>query len=46
MYSLTLKRYLKRLFSKQMDGCTMGGPLSVAFSDIYMVKIKNVVIPS
>ena len=24
-----------------MDGCAMGGPLSVTFSDIYMVKIKN-----
>ena len=30
-----------------MDGCTMGGPLSVTFSDIYMVKMENdVVIPS
>ena len=34
-------------FLKQVDGCTMGGPLSVTFSDIYMVKIENnVVIPS
>ena len=32
---------------KQVDGCTMGGPLSVTFSDIYMVKMENdVVIPS
>ena len=34
-------------FLKQVDGCTMGGPLSVTFSDIYMVKMENdVVIPS
>ena len=25
-------------FLKQVDGCTMGRPLSVTFSDIYMVK--------
>ena len=30
-----------------MDGYNVGGPLSVNFSDIYMVKIENdVVIPS
>ena len=34
-------------FLKQGDGGTMGGPLFVTFSDIYMVKMKNdVVIPS
>ena len=34
-------------FLKQVDGCNMGGPLSVTFSDIYMVKMENdVVIPS
>ena len=34
-------------FLKQVDGCTMGGPLSVTFSDIYMVKMENdLVIPS
>ena len=34
-------------FLKQMHGCTMGGPLSVTFSEIYMVKMENdVVIPS
>ena len=27
-------------FLKQVDGCTMGGPLSVTFSDIYMVKME------
>ena len=26
---------------KQVDGCTMGGPLYVTFSDIYMVKMDN-----
>ena len=29
---------------KQVDGCTMGGPLSVTFSDIYMVKMENDVV--
>ena len=34
-------------FLKQVDGCTMRGPLSVTFSNIYMVKMENeVVIPS
>ena len=34
-------------FLKQVGGCTMGEPLSVTFSDIYMVKMENdVVIPS
>ena len=34
-------------FLEQVDVCTMGGPLSVTFGDIYMVKMKNdVVIPS
>ena len=36
-----------RRFLKQVNGCTMGGPLSVTFSDIYMAKMENdVVIPS
>ena len=30
-------------FSKQIDSCTMGGPLSVIFSDICMTKIEEVV---
>ena len=35
------------IFLKQVDGSTMGGPLSVIFSEIYMVKMENdVVIPS
>ena len=33
-------------FLEQVDYSTMGGPLSVTFSDIYMVKMQNVVIPS
>ena len=34
-------------FLKQVDGCTMGGPLSFTFSHIYMVKMESdVVIPS
>ena len=28
-------------FFKQTDGCTMGGPLSVTFSDIFMIKMEN-----
>ena len=27
-------------FLKEVDSCTMGGPLSVTFSDIYMVKME------
>ena len=34
-------------FLKQVDDCTIEGPLSVTFSDIYMVRTENdVVIPS
>ena len=34
-------------FLKQVDGCTIGGPLTVTFSKIYMVKMENdFVIPS
>ena len=28
-------------FYKQVDGCAMGGPLSVTFSDIYMAKMED-----
>ena len=31
-------------FCKQTDGCTMGGPLSVTFSDIYMTKMERDVV--
>ena len=32
---------------KQIDGCPMGGPVSVVFSDIFMCKIEdNVVVPA
>ena len=33
-------------FYKQIDGCTMGGPLSVIFSNIYMTKTEEVVKPT
>ena len=33
-------------FYKQKDGCTMGGPLSVIISNIFMTKLeKKVVLP-
>ena len=33
-------------FYKQIDGCTMGGPLSVIFANIFMTKLeKDVVFP-
>ena len=33
-------------FLTQVDACSMGGPLSVTFSDIYVVKMENdIVIP-
>ena len=28
-------------FYKQIDGCAMGGPLSVILDDIYMVRTEN-----
>ena len=28
-------------YYKQIDGCTMGGPLSVILSDIFMTKLEN-----
>ena len=31
-------------FYKQIDGCTMGGPLSVIFSDISMTKTEEEVV--
>ena len=34
-------------FVKKTDGCAMGGPLSVTFSDIFMIKMGNdLVIPT
>ena len=33
-------------FLKQVNGCTMGGQLSVTFSDIYVVKLENDVVIS
>ena len=29
---------------KQIDGCTMGGPVSVVFADIYMCKMEDGVV--
>lgn len=29
------------IFYKQIDGCTMGGPLSVTFSNIFMTKMEK-----
>ena len=31
-------------FYKQMDGCAMGGPLSVILADIHMVRTENEVV--
>ena len=31
----------KNSLYQQIDGCTMGGPFSVTFSDTYMVKLEN-----
>ena len=54
---LVMKRLLRKLttegvfmfqsqFYKQTDGCTMGGPLSVIFSNIYLTKLENdIVVP-
>ena len=33
-------------FCKQTDGCTMGSPRSVIFSDIYMIKMERDVVRS
>ena len=54
--NLMLKRLLIKLstevaftfhskFCKQTDGCTMGGLLSVTFSDIYMAKMERDAVP-
>ena len=52
---LIFKRLLTRLamentfifdnkFYKQVDGCSMGGPLSVTFSDIFMNKMEQAIV--
>ena len=58
MYPLIFKRLLLKLttdctfvfdssFYKQVEGCSMGGPLSVTLSDIFMVKMENdIVVPT
>ena len=35
---------LNSKFYKQVDGCSLGGPLSVIFSDIYMTKTERKVV--
>ena len=35
---------LNSTFYKQVDGCTMGGPISVIFPDIYMTKTEEQVV--
>ena len=32
---------LNSRFLKQVDGCNMGGPLSISFSDMFIVKMEN-----
>ena len=35
------------IFTKQIDGCPMSGPMSVVFSEIFMCKMKeDVVVPA
>ena len=36
--------HVKLNFCKQIDGCTMGGPLPVIFSDTYMTKTEEEVV--
>ena len=54
-YKLIMNRLLLKLttentfmlnsnFYKQIDGCTMSGPLSIIFSDIYMTKTEEEVV--
>ena len=31
-------------FYKQVDGCAMGGPLSIILSDIYMAKMGDYIV--
>ena len=46
MYKLTTENtfIFQNKFYKQTDGCTMGGPLSVIMSDIFMTKLENDVV--
>ena len=49
LYKLTAKNtfMFNDKFYRQIDGCTMGGPLSVIMSNIFMTKLeKDVVIPT
>ena len=42
--TLLMKLTKECTFKVQVNGCTTGGPLSVTFSDIYMVKMGNDVV--
>ena len=33
---------INKIFYKQIDGCTMGGPLAVTLIDIYMNKMEMI----
>ena len=46
LYKLTIDctLQLNQPFYKQIDGCAMGGPLSVILADIHMVRTENEVV--
>ena len=46
LYKLTTDCTIQfnKCFCKQIDGCAMGGPLSVILADIHMVRTENVVV--
>ena len=46
LYKLTTDCMIQfnQSFYKQIDGCTMGGPLSVILADIHMVRTENEVV--
>ena len=46
LYKLTIDctLQLNQRFYKQIDGCAMGGPLSVILADIHMVRTENEVV--
>ena len=46
LYKITMECtfIFNKKFYKQIDGCAMGGPMSVTLSDIFMIKMENDVI--
>ena len=46
LYNLTIERTFQfnTKFFKQIDGCSMGGPLSVTLLDIHMTRTENNVV--